>query len=257
METVGLLPCAGKGSRLGLSFSKEIFPDLHDDRFRPIIMYTIDAMKNAGINHLIFTINPGKTDLLNFLGNGKQFGMNFSYCIHPTAKSLPESLNEAYHLIKDKQVIFAMPDTVISPFNFISDMLEAHNNNLKAAVTLGCFKTNNPTSVSVVDFEDNLIKNVIEKPKETHLDWMWGTMVWEPEFSHLLNDFIKNSKPREGVSELYLSDALHPYIKEEKVYSHIFINGTYTDLGTKLSIKENFGMNRKKTYQELQNEVMI
>jgi glucose-1-phosphate thymidylyltransferase len=251
METVGLIPCAGKGSRLGLSFSKEIFPDLHDNSFRPIIMYTIEAMKRAGVDHLIFSINPTKIDLLKFLGNGKQFGMNFSFCIHPTPLSLPESLNEAYHLIKDKQVVFAMPDTVISPLNFVNVMLNEHNNNSNASVTLGCFKTSNPTSVSVVEFENNLIKNVIEKPKETSLEWMWGTMVWEPEFSHQLNEFVINAKPREGISELYLSDALHPLIKERRVYSKLFDNGKYTDLGTIISIKKMYELEDERIFENL------
>lgn len=232
MNTVGLIPCAGKGSRLGLPFSKEMFPDIYSDHFRPIIMYTIEAMKLAGIKHLIFTVNPKKTDVLDFLGNGKQFDMDFTFCIHPSPKSLPESLNEAYHLIKDKRVVFAMPDTLISPQDFIVEVLNKHINNKSAEVTLGCFKTENPTSVSVVEFENELVKNVIEKPKETNLDWMWGLMVWEPSFSNELNNFVLNSQPRPGVKELYVSDALQNLINRNSVYSCKFENGEYKDLGT-------------------------
>jgi glucose-1-phosphate thymidylyltransferase len=232
METVGLLPCAGKGTRLGMPFSKEMFPDVHNDSYRPIIMYTIDAMKNAGIKHVIITVNPNKTDLLNYLGNGKQFGIDLSVCIHPEPKSLPESLNEAYHLIKDKKVVFAMPDTLIEPNDFINQALRYHNKNQHSEVTLGCFKTNNPTSVAVVDSIGELITNVIEKPKETTLDIMWGMMVWNPIFSEILNEFCLTNKLKEGAKELYLSDALLPLIKKRKVYSFTCENSYYRDLGT-------------------------
>jgi len=232
METVGLIPCAGKGSRLGMPFSKEMFPDVHNVNYRPIIMYTIDAMIRAGIKHIIITVNPRKTDLLKYLGNGKQFGIDLTYCIHPEPKSLPESLNEAYHLIKDKRVVFAMPDTVIQPQNFLTQALQYHLGNTKSEVTLGCFKAKNPTSVSVVDFDGEKVTNVIEKPKETNLQWMWGMMVWNPVFSQKLNYFCENMSPREGVKELYISDALHDLIADEKVYSFTCDNSHYRDLGT-------------------------
>ncbi|NHC43571.1 NTP transferase domain-containing protein [Bacillus sp. MM2020_1] len=232
METVGLLPCAGKGTRLGMPFSKEMFPDVHNENYRPVIMYTIDAMKRAGIKHIIITVNPNKTDLLNYLGNGKQFGIDLTVCIHPEAKSLPQSLNEAYHIIKDKKVVFAMPDTVIEPRDFLKKALEAHNKNHNSDVTLGCFKTDNPTSVSVVEFDGELITNVIEKPKETNLEYMWGMMVWNPVFSKILNEFCLTIKHREGAKELYLSDALFPLIEKNKVFSFIHENSSYRDLGT-------------------------
>lgn len=182
METVGLLPCAGKGSRLGLPFSKEMFPDVHSEEYRPIIMHTIEAMKKAGIDHIIFTINPKKTELLEYLGNGKKFGMKFSYCIHPEPRSLPESLHESYHLIKDKRVVFAMPDTVIKPDNFIKKMIEVHENTDNTAVTLALFKTETPTKFAMVDFIANKATYAIEKPVQSALQWMWGAMIWDAEF---------------------------------------------------------------------------
>jgi glucose-1-phosphate thymidylyltransferase len=238
VETVGLIPCAGKGTRLGMPFSKEMFPDVYHDIYRPIIMYTIDAMKKAGIKHIIVTVNPNKTDLMKYLGNGKQFEIDLTYCMHPEPKSLPESLNEAYHLLKNKRVVFAMPDTIIQPQDFIKHSLDFHNKNLQSEVTLGCFKTNNPTSVSVVEFLGDIVTNVIEKPKETSLEWMWGMMVWNPTFTEELNKYCLTKKPREGINELYLSDALHTLIGERKVSSFRCTDAIYRDLGTFKDINE-------------------
>lgn len=231
MDIVGLIPCAGMGTRLGLPFSKEMFPDIYNEGYRPIIMYTIEAMKKAGLKHLIFTINPGKTELLRFLGNGQQFGMNFSYVIHPEPLSLPESLDEAYHLIKDQVVAFAMPDTVIEPADFMVQLVEEHQSN-QGEVTLGCFKTDNPTKFAMVDFEGDQILNIIEKPTTSNLSWMWGCMVWNPSFTQELHDFIlQQTKTSEG--ELTLSEALMmKFVKKDQVKVYTFPQGRYRDLGT-------------------------
>jgi dTDP-glucose pyrophosphorylase len=110
--------------------------------------------------------------------------------------------------------------------------LEHHNKNDNSDVTLGCFKTDNPTSVSVVEFEGDLITNVIEIPKETNLENMWGMMVWNPIFSDILNEFCLTRKPKEGAKELYLSDALFPLIEKNKAYAFTCENSNYRDLGT-------------------------
>lgn len=231
MEIVGLIPCAGKGTRLSLPFPKEMFPDVYSNEYRPIIMYTIEAMKRAGIKHIIFTINHRKSQLIHFLGNGKQFGLNFSFCIHPEPQSLPESLNEAYHLIRGKKVFFAMPDTIINPRTFIKDIIHTHNNS-DNDVTLGLFKTNNPQKFAMVDFVDEKATYAIEKPKYSTLKWMWGAMIWNPRFSENLQSYVLSSKDIQRKGELLLTASMDKLIAEGKVGVLPFINGNYRDLGT-------------------------
>ena len=239
MEKVGLIPCAGGASRLGLPFAKEMFPNIHKSYYSPIIMYTIDAMQKAGVNLLIFTINPQKTDLLKFLGNGKKFGMEFTYCIHPEPRSLPESINEAYHLTKDKTVVFAMPDTYVQPGNFLDILITEHKSHLNRVVTLGCFPTNNPAKFGMVEFKDNLVQGIDDKPLVTNLKWMWGAMVWNPKFTEEINWFVATATENHATAkEIILTDALKPLINEKKVYCYCFKGGSYKDLGTYDEIRE-------------------
>lgn len=233
MNIVGLVPCAGKGNRLGLPFSKELYPDVYNETYRPIIIYTIEAMKRAGINHIIFTVNPTKIELLKYLGNGKQFGMDFTFVIHPEAKSLPESLNEAYHLLKDVHVVFAMPDTVIQPNDFLKKMIKCHLTEDSNEVTLGCFKTNKPQKFGMVDMIGNQVVRIDDKPKHSSLKWMWGAMIWNPSFTGELNNFVIRNNNRENTeTELKLSDSLQNLIISNKVGVLKFPQGKYRDLGT-------------------------
>lgn len=196
-------------------------------------MFTLEAMQKAGIKHLIFTINPKKTDLLTFLGNGKQFGMEFSYCIHPEPRSLPESINEAYHLIKNKTVIFAMPDTCVLPPDFLNTLLREHEANYGGVATFGCFQTDNPTKFGMVKYEGDIVLEIIDKPQFTDLQWMWGAIVWSPDVTEKIKDFVKVKKGTDaGLKEMILTDAFSPLIKEEKVFCYRFAQGSYQDLGT-------------------------
>ncbi|MCM3590184.1 sugar phosphate nucleotidyltransferase [Brevibacillus borstelensis] len=231
-EVVGLIPCAGKGSRLSLPFSKEMFPDVHSSSYRPVVMHTIDVMKRANIEHVIFTINPQKTDLLRFLGNGSQFGMNFTYCIHPEPRSLPESINEAFHLIQDKVVAFAMPDTVITPPDFMKDLVARHLLQDSFDVSLACFQTTTPSKFGMVAYDNDLVIDIVDKPANTDLTWMWGAMVWNPVTIHQLKQYVTENKDRSEKGELILSDALANLIKQKRVGMNRFYEGTYRDLGT-------------------------
>ncbi|MFD2443234.1 sugar phosphate nucleotidyltransferase [Bacillus sp. CGMCC 1.16607] len=241
MDKIGLIPCAGRGSRLSLPFSKELFPNVHTLAYSPIILYTINAMKSAGIKHFVITINPQKMDIVKFLGNGKKFGVSIYYCVHPEPRSLPQSLDEAYNLLKNKTVVFAMPDTFIKPSNYLQLLLNTHENDQKSEVTLACFQTKNPSKFGMVDFSEDTenVISILDKPLSTNLKWMWGAMVWSPEFTEALHQFVINKSDEDSSEkELVLSDALLPLIERNKVKAYCFPDGTYMDLGTYNEIQE-------------------
>lgn len=240
MERIGLIPCAGRGSRLSLPFSKELFPNVHTLSYNPVIIYTINALKKAGIKHFVVTINPQKMDILKFLGNGKQFGVTISYCVHPEPRSLPHSIDEAYHLIRDKNVVFSMPDTFVQPSDFLQTLLNAHENDQTSEVTLAGFQTDNPSKFGMVEFTEltGKVTSIYDKPSSSNLKWMWGAMVWSPEFTEVIHRFVTNQNNKINEKELVLTDALKPLIIQNKVNLHCFLEGRYRDLGTYDEIRE-------------------
>jgi len=235
LENIGLIPCAGKGSRLALPFSKELYPNIHTTSYSPILMYAVNAMKQAGIQHIVITINPDKADIMRFLGNGRQWGIKLSYCVHPKPRSLPESIDEAFHLIMDKCVVFAMPDTYVQPNDFLRDLLLEHRDDPEREATLGCFRTANPSKFGMVDLNetDGKVAEIHDKPSFSSLQWMWGAIVWNPAFTQAIHQFVNdNASNGSDLKELILTDALTPLIKERKVHAHRFVSGSYKDLGT-------------------------
>lgn len=235
MDTVGLIPCAGKGSRLSLPFSKELYPASHTTGYAPVILSSIREMKEAGIEHIIITIHPSKYDLMKYLGNGRSFGVQLTYCMHPNPLSLPDSIDEAYHLIRDVRTVLALPDTVIEPPGFMKQLLSAHMKDPGRSVTLGCFLTDRPAKFGMVDldFGSGLIRSIHDKPSGTTLKWMWGVMVWDPQGAEELHRFVQLSHSQPQTSgEIILSDAFIPLIRQGLAYGHCFPDLRYWDLGT-------------------------
>ncbi len=229
MKLVGLVPCAGLGSRLRLPFSKEMFPDLRHGDYFPVVGNTVRLLQQAGVQEVIFTVNPRKTDLLTYLGNGRQFGMKFTYSIHPEPRSLAESLDEAFHLIGARHTVMVMPDTVITPPFTLQQGIRFHRR-VKPTCTLLAFRTQTPWKFGMVDSVGDLAVNIIDKPKETHLEWMWGGMIWSPKFTRILHDYVQ-AVPTERV-EFPLSDVLAKPVAEHEVRVFFAEEGTYVDIGT-------------------------
>lgn len=229
MNVVGLVPCAGLGTRLGLPFSKEMFPDLHAGSYRPVIAHALEVLKLTGVTETIFTISPNKTDLLTFLGNGKRFGMRFTYCIHPEPISLAHSLDEAYHVTKDRTVAFVMPDTIITPTTLLQDTLALYLRS-EAEVTLTCFKTNTPQKFGMVRLLGDKVTDIQDKPSTTDLKWMWGAMIWGPQFTDSLHRFVSSGRTPE--TEPPLSNSLADAIGRNKVNALLADSGRYVDIGT-------------------------
>ncbi|MGL5316189.1 MAG: sugar phosphate nucleotidyltransferase, partial [Peptostreptococcaceae bacterium] len=93
------------------------------------------------------------------------------------------------------------------------------------------YMTNNPKKFGMVDVNNNLVKEIIDKPSSTHLKWMWGNIVWEPECTDKINSFVETSLQVDK-KELILTNAFNDFIEMKQVYSCLFPNYQYRDLGT-------------------------
>ena len=110
-DIIGLIPAAGKGVRLNLPYPKELFPIIHNNKYKPVSQYIFENMLTSGVKHVVFVINESKHQLIGYYGNGQRFkDVNVSYVAQEyldhknrsTSPGLADALNSAYHLIKGK-----------------------------------------------------------------------------------------------------------------------------------------------------------
>jgi glucose-1-phosphate thymidylyltransferase len=93
---------------------------------------------------------------------------------------------------------------------------------------LGLFKVSSPEKFGMVDFGvEGSVMQIIDKPKQTLLEFAWGCIVWRPEFTEHLHHCV---------SELNISDfayVMNLAIKKGMSLRGIKLpEGRYADLGT-------------------------
>lgn len=233
-ELIGLVPAAGKGLRLGLPYPKELYPVIRDNRYKPVAQFVLENLVSSGIGHIVFVTNETKHQLMGYFGSGSRFGCNISYVVQErssdqeTSKStgLAHALDTAYHLTSGKTVCFGMADTIMTPKNVFSFLLEREEQDID--VIMGLYDTNHPENFGMVELDEGgTVLQIVDKPTQTELRYMWGLIVWGDVFSYHLHQCVAN-EPGIGFDKV-----MNLGISRGLKFNGVRIeNGTYTDLGT-------------------------
>lgn len=249
MELVGLIPAAGRATRLGtLPCSKEILPlKLKDNGRSPIFEVFADPLlsyyRAASIRKVYFLLRSGKWDIPAYFGNGQVWGMNFCYLMVQHLFGIPFSLREAYPFVKDSAVALGFPDMIVQPHDCFQQLYSRFNEK-KGSVVLGIFPVKTPEKWDMVRFtDDGKIGQILIKEPAQQLNFGWSMALWGPEFSEFLYDYTGKmiAEGTDGMirlsdgrrRELYPGDLFMRAIEEGlKVDYLVFDRGSCTDLGT-------------------------
>lgn len=228
MQKVGLIPAAGKGQRLGLPFSKELYPIPFKMMYYPVILNNILALKSINITEIVIIISPDKHDIMKYLGNGSRWDVIINYVIQEKAVSLPDALSKGYNIIFGKEVYFLMADTLIEPNDFLIDFYEKINRDYE--ISLGCFYTDNPGKFATLEMVNGVVNFCEEKNPESSSNIMWGFWRWSPSFTEKLIEATNFHTLVNG--EQTMSEIIREKIKLGMVQGILLDNYKYWDLGT-------------------------
>jgi len=246
LEIVGLIPAAGKATRLGqLPFSKELYPvGFESDQFetspKVVSKYLIENMQEAGVSEFHFVIRNGKWDIPAYYKSGDKFNCSICYHITNYDFGVPFTLWQAYHFYKNNIVLMGFPDVLVNPKNAFTQLLVELNEKNDTPLVLGLFSTNRPEKYDMVEMnEEGRIINILIKPEFTQeLKFAWAIAAWKPKFSNFLKSFIENKLKTKSSSELaeieyHLGDVIISAIKSGmKVKGVIIDKGSFIDIGT-------------------------
>ncbi len=247
-SVVGVIPAAGKGSRLWLlPGSKELLPigsgTIHVngvERSYPKVVsqYLIDSMVSAGVKNIYFILSEGKWDIARYYRSGNRLGIDIAYLHVDHLWGMPYTINQVHPWIKSATIVFGMPDTIFKPrdaFKTLLDRLDETN----ADLILGLFPTNQPSRFGMVQTDDQDYVHVcIDKPSKTDLNYMWGIACWNYHFSSYLNNemtSIQGNPEKEIVLGDYFQKAVDDGLK---IIGHKFEKGEYIDVGTHEDIQK-------------------
>jgi glucose-1-phosphate thymidylyltransferase len=238
---VGLIPAAGRGSRLApFPCPKELFPVGYQDykvggeierRPKVISQYLVEELMAAGAQRMFIILGEGKHDIMSYYGAGRRFGTNVAYLFQEHLRGMPFALDLAYPWLKGETVLFGMPDTIVEPKDAYVRLIN-HHRKAEADLTLGIFDTDTPWKFSPVRMDnEGRVLSIVDKPKDTQVRNTWGICCWGPRFTEMMHQYLATLAPdrKEVVLADVFTSALDQGLSVRGIH---FEDGQYLDIGT-------------------------
>ena len=168
----GLIPIGGKGTRLGLPYSKEMLPQKNYDIYNPVVNHLVEKMLLAGAEVIIFVHGTEyKKDVTDYFNKPSSY-VHILQTELGFANVLQDFINVygVHNLNPDDKVLFGLPDSVFNANPFV-DMLHY------PGIVAGCFTTSPYAKVDRLT--DNNTFQVKTAKNSGNLDWFWGVIKFD------------------------------------------------------------------------------
>lgn len=224
----GIILAGGTGSRLRPLTNVTNKHLLPVGRY-PMIFYPIYRLKQAGLRDiLIVTGREHMGDVIELLGSGKDFGMEFTYKVQDEAGGIAQALGLAEHFVNGDRCVVILGDNIfeddITPY---IENFEAQDKGAKILLK----EVPNPQRFGVPVFKEGKIVAIEEKPKEPKSNFaVTGIYMYDSEVFGI----IKTLKPS-WRGELEITDVNNAYLNRGTL-SYDILKGWWTDAGTPESL---------------------
>ena len=233
----GIVLAGGSGTRLypiTKGVSKQLIP-IFD---KPMVYYPISVLMLAGIRDILIISTP--QDLPGFkrlLGDGSDFGVNFSYAEQPSPDGLAQAFIIGEEFIGDDSVCLVLGDNIFHGSGF-SAMLQAAVETAEkdAKATVFGYRVNDPERYGVVEFaEDGSCKSIEEKPEHPKSNYAVVGLYFYP---NKVVDVAKHIKPSKR-GELEITTVNQQFLDDkELMLQTLGIGFAWLDTGTHDSLSE-------------------
>lgn len=206
---IGLLPAAGNASRIyGLPKYLLPLPGGY------LLQRHTNLMKDAGMSTIMVGTNPDNIGLIYDYVDSDVF----VYLANQRETMTETVLSSGYQM---DAILFGMPDTYIEDVQVYQKLHDAIEDGADVAVALFKARPDQHQQGGMCRVANGRIINVVDKPKQTDLEYIWGALAWRPVFW----DYLKPDDPHVGY-------ALPRAIAAGLDVRAVMCEGNYWDCGT-------------------------
>lgn len=160
----GIVLAGGTGSRLypiTIGISKQLLP-VYD---KPMIYYPISVLMLAGIREIAIITTPhDQEQFKRTLGDGSQWGIEFTYIVQPSPDGLAQAFILAENFLDGSPSVLVLGDNIF--YGADLPKLLAKADAKETGATIFGYRVADPERYGVVDFnEDGKARSIIEKPE--------------------------------------------------------------------------------------------